>query len=307
MTDLSALTTRAATRHGLLTIDDLAELGINRERARRLVASGVLHRPARGVYRVAGAPVTWHQQVLVACLAHRPTGVASHRCAARLWDLRPFRDDDVVEVSVARTRQTETGTGVRHRSKDLCDAHVTTVAGIPVTTPARTVVDLGAVAPDFLVATALEQLLVRRLLTVAEASAMVEEVGRQGRNGVGVLRAVLERRALGDEVGDSGLEAVMAQLLVDAGLPLPVFQYELVVGGVLRRLDFAFPDLRIAIEVDGFERHTGSAVFEDDRVRGNALELAGWLVLRFTMRQILDHPGYVAAAVARAIRARTAA
>ena len=85
----------------------------------------------------------------------------------------------------------------------------------------------------------------------------------------------------------------MIRLCRCAGLPEPAFQYELAVDGLPRRLDFAFPALRLAIEVDGYERHSRFGVFEDDRKRANGLELAGWVLLRFTWTQVTQQPDYV--------------
>ena len=73
-------------------------------------------------------------------------------------------------------------------------------------------------------------------------------------------------------------------------------------SGRRRRIDFAFPSLRIAIEVDGYQFHTQWAVFQDDRVRGNELELVGWTVLHFTWHQLTRQPDYVIEVLSRALR-----
>ena len=77
----------------------------------------------------------------------------------------------------------------------------------------------------------------------------------------------------------------MLEVLRRAGLPLPIAQHRVVVGGRSRRLDYAYPEHKIAIEFDGFAEHgLLRSTFDDDRVRGNALALDGWLVLHFTSR-----------------------
>ena len=73
-------------------------------------------------------------------------------------------------------------------------------------------------------------------------------------------------------------------------------------GGRQRRIDFAIPSVRVAIEVDGYESHTRWDVFQDDRVRGNELELAGWMVLHFTWHQLTRRPDYVIRVLTQAIR-----
>ena len=99
------------------------------------------------------------------------------------------------------------------------------------------------------------------------------------------MRTVLaEQGALTERAANDGELAVL-EAVQRAGLPLPVSQHRVVVGGRTRRLDFAYPEARIALEFDGFAEHgLLRSTFDDDRVRGNALALGGWLVLHFTSR-----------------------
>src|SRR5436190_3653847 len=97
-----------------------------------------------GIYRMAGSPPSWRQCLLAAILVVGPGAVASHRAAARLWELDGFADN-VVEVSVGRMRMARHGSPRVHRSTDLHLSVATTRFGIPVSSPARTVHDLGAV------------------------------------------------------------------------------------------------------------------------------------------------------------------
>ena len=113
-------------------------------------------------------------------------------------------------------------------------------------------------------------------------------------------------RALGDQISDSGLEEVLAKLYRESQVELPVFQYSIFVDGRWRFIDFCYPELEIAIEVDGYEVHIEERTFEDDRFRGNELELLGWTILHFTRRMIMHRPGYVARTTTEALRlART--
>jgi very-short-patch-repair endonuclease len=194
-----------------------------------------------------------------------------------------------------------------HRSLDLAPEFVTIRHGIPVTKPLRLLVDLGAVVPWHLVSRALEQLVTRRVVTVAGARAARDQLGRRGRSGTGVLGHVLDRRALREVRAESVLEAAFAELCVRFDLPVPEYQYRLIVGGEARRIDFAFPDLKVAIEVDGYAYHREWDAFQDERIRGNALELEGWLVLRFTWEQVIRRPDEVARTVRRALRQRATA
>lgn len=118
-------------------------------------------------------------------------------------------------------------------------------------------VDLGAVLPAAAVEDALDRGLATRLFSVAAVEWMRKEVGRRGRDGAGVLGRVLDGRALGVAVPDGLLEPRMARLLRAAGLPDAVFQHVITRpdGSFLARVDFAYPELLLAIEVDGYEVH----------------------------------------------------
>ena len=142
--------------------------------------------------------------------------------------------------------------------------------------------------------------------TITGVQSALGRLGGRGRRGAGVLRRVLEQRGLGTLTHEGALEPMLADLCARFGLPMPDYQYEITLDGGRRRLDFAYPDLRIAIEVDGYEFHSRYERFEDDRVRANALELAGWLVLRFTWHELVHRPDRVAATIRRAVAGRAA-
>jgi len=123
------------------------------------------------------------------------------------------------------------------------------------------------------------------------------------------LRKVLSERVLGDAVSDSELEKRMAKLLRRAGLPPAVFHYVVLTpaGLFLAEVDFAYPEVRLAIEVDGFGVHGTPRAMAKDFVRQNGLVPYGWRVLRFTWRQVTREPEMVAAAIRAALRSLLAA
>ena len=191
-----------------------------------------------------------------------------------------------------------------HRSLDLASSHIVRRRGVPVTTPLRLLVDLGAVVPQRAVEDALDDLVGRRIVTVAGVRRTLEQLAARGRSGCGVLREVLERRTGAElTMGRTRLEARLIDLCRQSSLEEPEFQYRVRLCGRNRRIDFALPQLRIAIEVDGYESHSRYDVFQDDRVRANELELAGWTVLRFTWHQLTERPDYVLGVLRRAIAA----
>jgi very-short-patch-repair endonuclease len=188
---------------------------------------------------------------------------------------------------------------VVHRSRDLVPEHTTIRHGVPVTNPLRTLVDLGAVCSRWTVEDALDRGLVAKRHTVAAVEWLLHEVARPGRRGCGVLRQVLDDRALGKARPDGLLEPRMARLLRSYGLPPAAFQHE--VPEARARLDFAYPGNRLGIEVDGYEVHGTPRAMAADHERHNRLMAAGWTVLRFTWFQVVRQPGDVATTVRSAL------
>ncbi|HZQ26822.1 MAG TPA: type IV toxin-antitoxin system AbiEi family antitoxin domain-containing protein [Acidimicrobiales bacterium] len=278
------LARRARVEHGLISWEQALACGMSPAGMTRAVRSGRLERVHPGVYRVAGAPETWEQRALAAVLASG--GVVSHRSAARVWGLL---DTDIVEVTGRRVQ------GVTaHESSDLDPRHRTRRGRLPITNPMRTLVDLGAVLPGA-VPDALERALIDKLCSLAGVERALDDVARRGRAGAGPLRAALDHRALGATRADGMLEPRLARLIRDYGLPMPVFQYQV---GRIARVDAAYPERKLAIEVDGFEVHGTPSAFRKDLERQNRLVAAGWTILRFTWWDVIQAPHKVAAALA---------
>lgn len=287
----------AATQHGLVTRAQAEEHALSRIAIRERLRAGRWRALHPGVYVVGGAPDTWHQRMLGACFAAAGLAVASHRAAARLWGL--LGEDDLVELSVLRPKGPKPAGAVWHRSRDLIPAHCTRRAGVPVTNPLRTLVDLGAVVQWWTVEDALDRGLAQRLFSVAAVEWFRHEVARPGRRGCGVLRKVLDERALGSARPDGMLEPRMARLLKSHGLPPAAFQH--VVSEADARVDFAYPERRLAIEVDGYEIHGTPKAMAADFERQNRLLSSGWAVLRFTWIQVVRQPTAVATAIRAAL------
>lgn len=279
----------AAGQHGLITVQQAAELGGDRNLPRRRVASGHWRRCAPGVYVVGGAPATFEREVLAAVMAAGPGAVASHRTAARLWGLVP-PSERILELSIpVRRRHVRTGVVV-HRSSDLELGAITRIAGIPVTGAARTLLDLGAVAPGRL----------RRATWVAPRErATAWDVllrtcvrhGRRGRAGVGALRALLAEH-YGERTTDSTTEDLAFEILVDSGL-VPVPEKQVVVtcaDGVEVTVDFGWPRYRALLEVFGVDHLTNEDLAHLDLHRRNQIELAGYRLLTYSGRLLRRQP-----------------
>ena len=290
MSSLHLIDARARQQYGLITRSQLASSGISEHVTHDWIERQRLQVVHPCVYRLAGVPETWHQRQLAAVLA-APDSAASHRAAAFLWGLLP--EIDLIELTTPYRRSPGLAGATVHRSLDLRDSGVVVRDGIATTTPLRTMVDLGAVLKPWLVADCLERGLTSRLFSLKAVDAERMRLAKRGRRGAGVIREVLDDRALGSTPADGLLEPRMAALLRDFGLPEAVFQY--ILGPY--RLDFAYPELKVAIEVDGWEVHGTPKALRADLERQNALVAMGWTVLRFTWHDVIRRPAKVAAAI----------
>lgn len=288
----------ASHQRGAFRREEAIAAGHNAWSLQRRVNSGRYVRTQPRVYLVAGAPVTYELRLLAACKS--TGGVASHRAAAALWalDVPP----GTVEVTVTRPRCPRPNGVIVHRSTDLKAEECTVRFGIPVTKPLRTLLDLGAVLPAWLVDEVLDVALSKKLVTLPGVETTLLTHSKKGRRGAGVLRKLLEQR--GGYVPDSKLEGKMNRLCRLHGLPIPTFQYRIYRGKLeVARVDFAYPELKIAIEVDGYDKHSSVAAFQSDRTRQNDLVELGWTILRFTWDDIVHRPETVATRVRRVLGA----
>jgi len=280
-----------ARQHGVASLRQFEDAGISASTVRQWTAAKKLVRVHRFVYAVAASPDTFHRKCWAALLA-APGSALSHRTAAFLWGL--YHTEPPIEIVVPRGRTPDLRGVVVHQTRDPYVRHQR--QGLWVTSPLRTVVDLGAVEPPA-VWNAVDRGRVANLFTIAALEWQMVEVARHGRRGVGALRRVLDEWALGNDRPDGMLEPRFARLRVRYGLPAPVFQYA--VGPY--RIDFAYPEYLIAVEVDGYAFHSGLEAHQRDRDRQNYLVALGWTVLRFTWADVVRRPGHVATVLLTAI------
>ncbi|CAN5695786.1 type IV toxin-antitoxin system AbiEi family antitoxin domain-containing protein [soil metagenome] len=294
----------ASAHHGVVHRKELLAEGRSERTVRRRAADGSLLRVAPEVYRIAGAPSTWHQRVVTACLTEGDPALASHRTAAALWGLDGFQPG-IVEVTTPRwLRRRRPGVRV-HESTDLADGDRVERSAIPVTSIERTLIDLGAVVHRHKVEQALDDALQRRLTTPEQVRDRFVQLARRGRRGVGVLRPLLERR-----LGTSGLRPSefgrrVARLLEGAGLAPPELEHVVhdAAGVFVAQVDLAYVLAQVAIECDGDQWHSGRQRRQGDLDRQNRLVLAGWTILRFTWEDLVQRPHMIVARVRAALAA----
>jgi hypothetical protein len=281
----------AAAQHGVVSRKQLLELEVSRDaiaeavRAKRLIS---LH---RGVYAVGHAALQPDGYRLAAVLAAGRTAVLSHRSAAAAWGLRPH--GGVHELSVPNRNGRKPRQNAEmfvHRVPGLLPHETTRVRGLPVTTVARTHLDLAAGLQPHALRRVAEQAERLELFDLRAFERLLADHG--GEAGTPALRAVLaDFAAFGVTLTRSELEARMLQLCLDHGLPRP--QVNVWRNG--RELDFRWPAARLIVETDGWGTHKTRRAFEEDRARDRRLAVEGWRVIRITHRQLRDEPDGIAA------------
>lgn len=246
--------------------DQLVALGMAPRRIGRAIASGRLTPLLRGVYAVGHASVGPRGRAIAALRAAGPDAVLSHASAAALWRIAP-QPPGAVHVTVARRPpRSRPGLLAVHSTRRLDPRDVRRRNGLRVTAPARTLLDLAAGPGD----------------TAAPPR---------------LTRAIHPGRAAPTR---SALERAMLRIVDAARLPRPVVNRRL---GRFRP-DFLWPDERVVVETDGFAAHGHRTAFERDRARDAELAALGYVVLRFTWRQLTEQPVLVSARLAQVLLRR---
>jgi len=288
----------ARQQHGVVSIRQLQQLlGYSRVGVRRLVQAGRLHRVDYGVYAVGHTDLSLHGECLAAVLAVGPGALLSYYSAGWLWGLwmgspRPIH----VTATVSRHHPTRKGL-TRHRARNLDQEDRALVDGIPVTSVARTLLDLAWKLR-------IDQL--RRVLARAEdlklldLEAIHDVIERnRGHHGAKRLRFALAtyERPIWTR---SEFERRFVDRLLAAGLPRPATGW----NEVGHEIDVYWPDRRFGVELDSFATHGNRAAFEADRERDLHFALARIETIRVTELQFHRDPATIVAGVQRLLARR---
>lgn len=280
-------------------MQDASALGVTEKMIRTKVDGGVFVRIGRGVLCLPGTAT--RPDVLLRAAGRVLGAIVSHQSAAKIHGLGPITVK-VPTVTVSH-RSTHVFEGIKvHQSTDLLDGHVTEHEGMKVTTPERTIIDLAQVTGTKRLEHIVDNALASRTVRIEDIAELHGSLSRKGKPGVRKLRGILSTRLDDSQVALTVLERETIQLLIAAGLPRPTKQFKAPwLKPVDGRVDFAFVDQRLVIEVDSRRWHALFDAFEADRRRDNAVQLAGWRILRFTWAMITEDPIEVVAAVRRAL------
>jgi very-short-patch-repair endonuclease len=285
----------ASRQHGVVARRQLLELGFGEGAVDGRVTAGRLTVVHRGVYLVGHTARARLATEMAAVLACGAGAVVSHRSAAVLWELVGGPNGHVrVDVTVAGD-WAPSRSGVRvHRVGRLEVRDVTRMAGLPITTPARTLLDLAAALALAELETAAAQ--ARRRYGVGSASLADQLERNDGRPGVPTLRALLESGERPALVRSKAERRLLA-LLRRSGCPNPEANQRIADFEV----DLLWRHQRLVVEFDGFEFHADRAAFERDRRRDAELQARGYRVIRVTWRQLLDDPQAVVDRIQRTL------
>jgi very-short-patch-repair endonuclease len=277
----------------LITAAQLYACGVGPHAIGRRLRRGLLHRVHHGVYLFGPLTFPPGARELAAVLACGESTFVSHRSATGLYLLTKAVDGPV-DVTVIGTSARRRAGITSHRVAELHPEDRTLWNGIPITSPARTLLDFASQAQGDELERAIAEAYALNLTTETQLRRVLERY--PVRAGVAALRAELDRVG-GPAWTRSEAERRMKLLLRQAGLPFP--QTNVKISGY--RADFLWAQQRLIVEVDGYQFHGHRYAFERDRKRDAAHVLAGYRVIRITWRQLTEEPMAVAVIIARAL------
>jgi very-short-patch-repair endonuclease len=281
----------AELQKGYVQREQLLAMGVGRGAIEHRLRTGRLRRTHPEVFLVAPAGGDPLGEEMAAVLHFRGYAALSHRSAGALWKVitRPQR----VAVTVARRRLHAPAGLDAHYTSDFDPRDLRIRSGLPVTAPARTVIDLAADCTDGELMDAVSETMFRYRLELRE---LEEAMGRAPtRKGVARLRHLLAVNT--SRFTESEGERRLLALLRAAELPLPVTR--IVLYGY--RVDFLWAAEKLIVEVDGHDFHGDRAAFDRDRRRDQVLIAHGYRVIRVPYTQLRDAPYTVIARIAPAL------
>lgn len=293
----------AAVGHGWFRSTEAFEAGVPASTLTRWRSRGLIVSPRRNLNRLVDYPSSWEASAMGAVLAAGPVAALARYSALRLHERRT--SSPTVDVVVPRgAHLVDVGLPQRTHAR-LTPADIVQVDGFPVTSPEFTVCDLAAVAPPEVLLEVTERFLANGRLDVAALTGCVRRF--RAVKGVHKLRDLVDHISPSVEGTRSDHERLASRIIRSLGIPLPVADHPVLdADGNPRFLDFAWPDLMLAVEIDVHESHLTTLGRRSDGRRQNALVLAGWTVLRFDEMDLREHPERVAAVIREAYAAAVA-
>jgi very-short-patch-repair endonuclease len=270
----------AAGQRALVTRAQLKELGIGRRAVDYAIARGRLHRMHQGIYSLVPFPALPPLAAeLAAILACGETALLSHHSAAAVYGIRPFVEGSV-DVTVIGKETGRRRPGIRvHRTAHLDPRDARRYQQLPITSPARALLDIAPEISGRSLEWALDQALVKRLTTRGQIKAVLAAYPH--RPGTPRLQALLDPDRP-TTITRSHPEEQLLDRLRKAGLPAPEVNAR--VGNYTA--DFLWRPEKVILEIDGYHYHHTRAAFERDHQRDSEHQRDDYLVIRVTPRQL---------------------
>lgn len=277
----------ALGQEALFHISQAQACGVSLDAIHHACRTGKIGRTLPRVYELTGAPSVLRRGVVAASLWAEDVGAISHSTAALMWRLEGIHKSSTINVTFPRQRKSPVDWLVVRRLP-LSPGDIQVVDGLRATSPTRTLVDLAGEVEQASLELALEDCLRRGLTSLPRLRWQLQRDGT--RRGSRFLRELLEVRGEGPAT-ESALETRFAQWIRSTQLPPPVRQFPVFRNGTfVARLDFAYPQDLVGVEIDSFVFHSGRSRWYRDRSRLRRLEEAGWNVLAVTQEDMNDRP-----------------
>lgn len=288
----------AGRQGGAFSFQQALALGFPRATISRRLSTGAWTRLHPGVFTVGGSLDGRQRDLWASLLAVGPKAIVSHESAALLHGAERLRERPITLTNPHGWHHQLAGVMV-HQINDHRPSHQTLVNGLRTSTPARTIVELGATQAPREVGRVLDDYIRTNRTTLAVVRRVFAELLRPGKPGLGCVAAVIDERADGFVPPASELERALFATLEAGGLPPPARQIPLPGRGTVTGVaDCGYVDAKVVLEADGRRWHSRVEAARRDRERDAQVIRAGWVPLRFVYEQIQHEPGEVCAIVA---------
>jgi hypothetical protein len=272
-----------STHHGVISSASLVAVGCNARNISYMVRRGELVTMLPGVFRSAQWPCNREQKLAAVC-ARNPAASIAFTTAGQLWAWRRMKDP-LIHVLVPHGVSPEMRDVVVHRCRRIDPVDVVERAdGIRLTSPPRTIFDCADMIGPDATASVLEQLLNEQMLTFGTITDTVQRLYHPCRPGSKTILAIIGSRPAWRTALQSDLEFRVLEEMSRQGLEVPVTQFAIRPPGYRHdiAIDFAWPRVRLAIEVDHPAWHAGAINSHTDKGRDRKLTTIGWTTSRIT-------------------------
>ncbi len=285
------ITELTSSQLGLVTREQLGDLGLRPHNVRHLVASERLVWMTPRVLALVGIPISDSVHALCAALDAR--AVLSFDSAAALWGAPGYELHPAHVTRLRGGRVRSSHHGIVHEPVSLLPEHLTTFRNIPVMRPARLLFDLAATTPSGRLERTLDWMWSHRLVTIPALDRTLAQVAVRGRKGIVAMRKLIEPRR-GQAPYGSGLESRFHRIVHSAGLP--PFDRQVDLGDHhewIGRIDFVSTTRLLVIEIDSEVHHSALSDRRRDAQQRQQLESAGFMVRVLDERDLFGPQSYV--------------